>query len=662
MFQHPPFFRMLGPVPGLAALVLMFGLSPVFAQSQGENPESPETGPVGRETIVVIGWDQPESVKDESRDVMVIDVGRARAAGVTTVADVLRMYAALDIVTSGVMPGSVTSAFVRGGESSYTLILLDDVEVNRPGGFYDLAHLSLDDVERIEILKGPGSTLYGSEAMTGVIRIYTRQGGGRTRVRIHGQAGSFSTFTEGVDITGGFGRSWRYSAAASRLDSRRQRPVNDDYARTAAAVSLGTDFHNGGSLTLRYRFTKALTHFPTGAAGDLFDVLDPGQYTDTREDALSLAWEGRWGGDWSTRVTLGYVRLDQEYVDEDNGPEVDPFGEFRSHTRDDRWKADIRVTRALGSHRVSFGLGYEREKTRQDDLFTPEAQTYDRTDFAVYAQDVFHGLDGRMDAAAGVRYETHDDYGDVLSPQFSLGWWVTSKLKVRGAVGFGFKAPAFYQVHGFPGFSTGNPDLKPEQNVGWDAGFEYWEKASYPVVRVSYFENRFRDIIEFVFGVEEGSPNYFNLQAARARGVEAAVTYRWDRFLLRGEYTYTETETTDAGQVVFPGDAYLEGAPLLRRPKHRAVISLGYETERFSLECDILYQGSRWDLDFSQGFVPTRVKLDPYTRIDLRARARIWKHVSVTARIENLLNTDYQEIFGYRGGKFGAFGGLDVTF
>lgn len=643
----------------LASVVCCLLAMTVSAQS---DEETRDKAPTGKETIVVVGQDHPETLKNESRAVIVIDPAAAQASGLLTVADAIRWYAPINIVTTGVMPGSLTSSFIRGGESSYTLMLLDDLEINRVGGFFDLGNLSLDNIERIEILEGPGSTLYGSEAVSGTIRIYTKKGQKDTRLRVYGQGGSFTTFSEGLEFSGGIGSKVRLAASFSRVDSDRQRPINDDYHRNSASLSLGGDSQGKSTWSVRYRFNQSKTNFPTGDAGDLFDVLDPHQYTDTLEHAVTLEWSRRWGDAWETRFSAGYFRLDQDYVDNDDGPEVDPWGEFQSNLIDTRWRVDIRGSRIWKNHRLTLGGTITREQSESSDLFTPESITYKRFTEAIYLNDTMQVLGDKLNLSLGIRYEKPEDYADVLSPQVSLSYWVIPELKVRGSVGFGFKAPAFYQIHGFPGFAAGNPDLKPEQNVGWDAGLEYWGEKDYPMIRANYFENRFKDIIEFVFDPTPGVPNYFNLQAARARGVELALAYRWSSFSFRGEYTYTDTKTTDAGMVVFPGDAFLEGEPLLRRPKHRAVLSAGYEGKNYSAWIDVLYQGSRWDLDFSKGFIPQRVQLEDYTRLDIRARAHLWREVYLTGRVENLLNTKYQEVFGYRGGKLGVYLGFDMTF
>ncbi len=639
---------------------LMMALS--FSIQAREKRKKRSKAPVGQATIIVVANDEPETLRMEGRDVLVINPKKARAMGLHSVADVLKFQAELNLITTGVMPGSVTSAFIRGGESSYTLIVIDDVEVNSIGGFYDLGSLPLDNIERIEILKGPGSTIYGSEAVSGVIRIYTRKGGARHKTRLSAQGGSFSTFEEHLQNAGPLAGPLHYSVSIGRIDSDRQRPVNDRYRRTNASVSLGAEYRNGHSWNLNYRVVDARTHFPTQNAGDLFDVLDPGQFTDSTEHIFSFRWNGHWTPALESRITVGYYRADLDFVDEDDGPEIDPFGGFRSNTKTNRWRVDGRIVYRTGPHRVTLGLNYERERLETSNLFQPNPQNFDRNTFSGYVLEQYTGMNGRLGITAGIRLESHEDYDNVVAPQFSLAFWPSKTVKFHGSIGYGYKAPSFFQVHGLPGFAEGNPNLKPERNIGWDAGVEYWKDEAYPLLKVTYFENHFEDIIEFVFDLDPTTPNFFNVQAAVARGLEIGLEYHWKTWQLRAAYTYTHTETTDAGLAVAPGDAFIEGEPLLRRPRHRFTGSIGYEKGRLAAFVDLLYQGSRWDLDFSQGFVPVRVELDAYTRVDARVRYQLTQFLGVFVRFENLLDKTYQEVFGFRGPGFGAYGGLDVTF
>jgi len=293
----------------------------VWAQAPASSDvPQPYPLPVPHETVIVVAQDVPDDVRTTGRAVLVIRAAEAQASGFKTVADVLKFYGVLNVVTTGTLPGSTTSLFVRGGESSYTLVLVDNVPVNRIGGFYEFAYLPLDNVERIEILRGPGSSVYGSEAVTAVVRVFTRRGTGRPKVRLSGLGGSFQTFGATLASDGALGQGWHYSVSLGGLWSDRQLPVNDEYKGGTASVQVGADFPSGHAWAFRYRFGDYDVHFPTQGAGDCFDVLDPHQFQRTKEHIAGFEWTAPWSARWTTRLDVGFYRRLSHYDDPDDGP------------------------------------------------------------------------------------------------------------------------------------------------------------------------------------------------------------------------------------------------------------------------------------------------------------------------------------------------------
>lgn len=639
-------------------LFLALGLVLTGGSLGAQEVPKPYPLPIPHETVIVVAQDAPDDVRTTGRDVVVIRAAEAQAAGFQTVADVLRFYGVLNVVTTGTLPGSTTSLFVRGGASSYTLVLVDNVPVNQVGGFYEFAYLPLDNVERIEILKGPGSTVYGSEAVTAVVRVLTRKGTGRPKVRLSGLGGSFQTFGGTLASDGVLGSGWYYSVSLGGLRSDRQLPVNDEYTGRAASVQVGADLPKGHAWALRYRFGDYEVHFPTSGAGDRFDIPDPHQFQRTKEHIAGFEWTAAWSAQWTTRLDVGFFRQLGHYEDPDDGPPVDFFGPYWSEFLDRRLRWNAYTAYSTGGHRLLLGGTYTVETGGNRDIYRDAWGRHTRNSGTLYVREDYESPDKRFGLTAGVRWERHSDYADVVSPELSLAYWPTRTLKLRGSVGFGYKAPAFFEVYGLGGFVTGNPDLKPERNVGWDVGFEYWGGFAWPLLRVTYFDNRFEDIITFVNRQDPREPDYENLRTAIARGVEVDAEYRVGGFSARLSYAFTHTATTDVG--LAPDLSFVEGQPLLRRPKHRATISLGYQTARLGVWTDVLYQGRRWDLDWSQ-FPARRVEMDSYVRVDLRARWNFWRQVALVGRVVNLLDTHYEEVYGYTGQKRAVYAGLDMT-
>ncbi len=633
------------------------------ASAVAQTPSKPATTyplPVPHVTIVVVAEDMPDDVRTSGRDVIVVDVRQAQQAGIHTVADVLRYVAELNVVSTGVLPGALTSLFVRGANSNHVLVLVDNVPVNQIGGFYDFAHLPLENVARVEILKGPGSTVYGSEAAAAVVRIVTRK---RTDtpldVRVTALGGSFATWHGVVEAAGGFANGMFYSMSVGRLVSDRQLPINDAYRRWTASVQIGGDHANGHHWAVRYRMGDYDVHFPTSGAGDRFDVLDPNQFQRIREHILSAAWTAAWSPHWETRLDVGFYRNSSHYEDPADGPEVDPFGPFWSDQIGTRLRMNASTTVRWAGHRLTVGATWTREWGKDRNLFAPMFVSHSRISTALYIREDYESADKRWGATAGVRYERHSDYADIVAPELSVSYWLTPGMKWHAAVGIGYRAPAFFQVYGLGGFITGNPNLKPERNIGWDVGLEYWGKFSWPVFRLTYFDNRLQDLIQFINRPDPTVPDYANVQAARARGIEVGMEYRWHGWVSRLSYTLTLTEVTDTGDAV-PTPEIAVGQPLLRRPKHRATWTIGYQGTRWSVWADVLYQGRRWDLDFSR-FPARRVAMDAYVRMDVRARWQFTDRWAVFARVDNVWNTRYEEVFGYTGLKRGIYLGMQVA-
>ncbi|MCS7312032.1 MAG: TonB-dependent receptor [Acidobacteria bacterium] len=637
---------------------LVLGLTLMGSVVGAQEVPKPYPLPIPHETVIVVAQDVPDDVRTTGRDVVVVRTADAQAAGFKTVADVLRFHGVLNIVTTGTLPGSTTSLFVRGGASSYTLVLVDNVPVNQIGGFYEFAYLPLDNVERIEILKGPGSTVYGSEAVTAVVRISTRKGVGRPKVRFSGLGGSFQTFGGTLASDGALGRGWNYSLSLGGLWSDRQLPVNDEYEGRSASVQIGAELPKGHAWALRYRFGDYEVHFPTTGAGDRFDIPDPSQFQRAKEHIVGFEWTAAWSARWTTRLDVGFFRQSGRYEDPDDGPPVDLFGPYWSEFLDRRLRLNAYTAYSAGGHRLMLGGTYTVETGGTRNIYQNDWDRHTRNTATLYIREDYESSDKRFGLTAGLRWEHHSDYANVLAPELSLAYWPIRTLKLRGSVGFGYKAPAFFQIHGLGQWATGNPNLKPERNVGWDVGFEYWGRFAWPLLRVTYFDNRFGDIITFVSRPDPTVPDYENLRAAVARGVEVDAEYRIGGLVARLSYAFTHTETTDVGPA--PDLSFVEGQPLLRRPKHRATASLGYQTARLSGWVDVLYQGRRWDLDWSRS-PAQRVEMDSYIRVDLRARWNFWRQVALIGRVENLLNTDYEEVYGYTGQKRAVYAGLDMT-
>jgi vitamin B12 transporter len=560
----------------------------------------------------------------------------------------------MEIVQNGSY-GGVTSAFIRGGESDYVKVLVDGVPVNAPGGAVDLADLTTDNVERIEIVRGPVSVLYGSDAVSGVVQIFTRRGDGPLHGEVSVRAGTYTS----LDAVGGLAGGTEvvdYSVSISRSRTDGIYEYNNEYGNTvwSGAVGVRPDPLTDAQLTLRYGTSRY--HYPTDGVGAVVDAnafqqrdqllvgLDAGRF-------LTSALE--------VRGALAVNQADGGIDDQPDGP-ADTLGFFgySSNRTATRRSADMRMNVYLPRSvtlTVGGALEWQRERTTDETQseFGPSSSSFEanRNNRAAYAQAQATPVTG-LALTAGSRVDGNSAFGTFVSYRGGASYAVAGGLRVRASLGRGFKEPTFFETFADGPFARGNPALRPERADSWELGFE--QAMGAVVLTGTFFDQRFRDLVEYVFAPPTpGDPNYYNVAAATARGIEAEVTVDAPYGIrVSGSYTYLRTQVTDAGEQA--GGGLEEGARLLRRPDHAARIRVAKRLwERGSLSTTARYTGSRDDLDFAT-FPSSRVTLPAYVRVDVALDLRLWAHaggrpaVAGTLRVENLFDVEYQEIQGFR--------------
>lgn len=597
--------------------------------------------------IVVTAHRRPTSREVVTSRVTVISGDALRAQGITQLVDALRTVPGLSVVQTGSF-GSVTSLFMRGGESDYVQVLVDGVPVNEPGGAYDFAHLTVDNIERIEILRGPASVVYGSDAVTGVVQIFTRRGAGPPRVTAGARGGTYGSGDFEAAVTGGSEQAG-YSLGVSHLRSNGIYAFNNGYRNTTASGRFHYTPDERTDLNFTLRYTDAEFHFPTDGAGNL---VDSNQFTANEVTTLGID-VGRYFTDRiQGRLHLALNDIGSLFDDEQDGPaDTVGFFAFRSQTELRTRSADARVNVYLTPAAVvTGGASIEQERQRTDKDRT-------RLNRAYYAQVVVGPLSG-LSANAGLRLDDNEQFGTFVTFRAGTGYRMTATgTRITASVGTGFKEPTFFET--FDGaFSVGNPDLEPERSTSWEVGLEQPLAGGRVVLAGTYFDQRFEDLIQFTFSPPgPGDPNYFNVAEATARGIEAEVRAVPVRGLqLSASYTYLSTEVTDSGFNAGPDAAFVVGDRLLRRPTHAFTTGAVYRFEdRATLGATVRYIGDRDDLEFP-GFPapPSRVALQAHTVVDLSLLVSLLRPrgpapgLALTARVENVLDEDYQEIVGFR--------------
>jgi vitamin B12 transporter len=605
------------------------------------------------EGLVITASPTPRSVEAVASHVTILSADDLRDHGDRTVAEALRDVAGLDVVRSGSF-GAAASVFLRGGESDYTLVLVDGVQVNQAGGGFDFSTLTTDNVERIEIVRGPASALYGSDAVTGVIHVVTRTGRGGPRAGIGLQAGAFGRRDVSLDLAAGTA-SAGYTIALGRRASDGILPFNNQHLSTVLSgrARLAPDDHTEVGLTLRW--TEHDFHFPTDGAGAVvdrnaysFDDATTIQATVTRAltDRLSL------------QALVGVNDVDTGTDDRPDGP-ADTLG-FYGFTSLDRFRrasGELRAHLLVGEAVVTGGFEAERESQRSfsesESEFGPSVgrSASERSNRAGFVH--LSGEAGPLSLTAGGRLEDNERFGRFLTWQAGVSWRVPGALgvRMRAAAGSAIKEPTFFENYA-TGFATGNPDLDPEHADSWEVGLErrWWSERV--EVRATYFDQRFEDLIQYTFTPPTPSgPNYFNVAAARARGAEVDASLTVEDVSFGVSHASLDTQVTDAGFDGGAGATFVEGERLLRRPRSTwSVRASAAASAALRVHARLSVVGARSDRDFTT-FPATPVTLPAYESlaagVEWTAPRGFGLDLTLSARGENLLAAEYEEVLGF---------------
>ncbi len=609
--------------------------------------------------------------------VTVLDGDALRARGIRFLADALREVPGATVARSG-STGGLTSLFLRGGESDYVQVMVDGVVLNEPGGAIDLGQLTLDNVDRIEVVRGPVSVLYGSDAVTGVVHVFTRRGSGRARIeagadigvagrRNGGPAlcpdypripcpatadlGSYTTRGGQVSVTGGAG-AFHYSAAGSTLDSDGAYAFNNGYASRAAGGRLGVAAP-GGDVALSARWTDGRFHYPTDGAGR----LDDGNVFRSSESfAIGLEGGRVLSPQIEARAALSYHNGDFRTVDDPDSP-ADTLGFFASASVAcvDRRKADVHANVHLGAGVATLGVELERQHGTSDFTSRSEFGPYesatmnDRTNRALYAQLVAGPL-GALSVTAGARRESNDRFGDFLTWRAGASLRAAAATVLRASAGTAFKEPTFFENYA-EGFTLGNAALEPERSLSWEVGADQRLLAGGAMLSATWFDQRFRNLIQYTGRPAAGAPNYVNIGEARSRGIEVeASAGRADGASVTASWVHLLTEVVDAG---FGTDRlFQQGETLVRRPRDRMNIAASAPLGgRARAGAAFTAVDRRADLDFLTDFSGSRVTLPGHTVVDafgeLRLLTRGARDLTLRARVDNVLDEDYREIANF---------------
>ncbi len=631
-----------------AAVLTGLTLAPASLAAQ----EPGDTIPIEELVVTATRLATPRTATSAS--VTVISGAEIRARGQSHLLDALRSVPGLSVVQNG-SSGATTSLFLRGGQSDYIQVLVDGVPFNEPGGRADLANLTTDNIERIEIVRGPASVLYGSDAVTGVIQIFTREGRNAPRASAGIRGGSYGSIGYDADLTGASNGA-SYSFAASRYSTDGILDFGNQYRNTTLSGKVRLAPAAGTDLTLSLRYADGRYHYPTDGAGNII----PGQDAFQLEERVLLGLElGRFFTDRiEGRLLLTNGKTTGGTDDRVYDTDENQTSSFRAQDDLRRQGLDARTNLYITEGTVlTAGIALEDQRQRSANESASEwGETHGsfdarRTNRGYYLQALAEPVT-HLALQAGARIDDNDAFGTFTTYRAGLVYNLPTGTRIRAATGTAFKEPTFTQNYA-TGYITGNPNLRPEESRSWEAGLEQTLFAGRITLTGTYFDQRFREMIQY-----RGAPptptesNYYNIARADAAGIEIEARVEpLAGLALSAGYTHLDTRVRKPGDE--PDPAFIEGERLIRRPTHAGSLGIAYTRPQLgTFDLAIAYTGERDDLDFNN-WPADRVTLDAYTRVDLGADLVLLRpagrrpELIGTLRVENIFDTKFQEIAGF---------------
>ncbi len=607
--------------------------------------------PIALEGIVITASRFPEAASKVASSVTVLDHSDIEAARAENVAELLETVPGLTVNQSGGI-GGTASVSIRGAESDQTLVLIDGVRVNDPastGSEFDFSVFSLANVERVEIIRGPQSGLYGSDAIGGVINIITRKGEGAPNAVAEVEGGSYNSFAQRA-YAGGSKDGVSVSVAASNFRtsgfSRYSGGTEDDAARKQS-INARLDYDP----TPVFGVTVTAARYEVNAELDSVGLAAPRDAADTVDRVLTLAAAtarvNLLNGDFQNKLTAFITDSDRSFFD-DNGARTRPTligrtSTFEGTSQGLEYQGDLAVRDV---DRLIFGGKIDRQTGRaaDDDTLIGFNPRYDveetwRSAFALYS---FNPTDV-LSLTGAVRIDEFGPAGTEgtyrVTAAYQVPEWGT---KFRTSYGTGAKAPTIQQRFEDSAFVTGNPDLEVETSQGFDAGVDQEFAGGKLILSGTYFSNSLEQLIAF----DAATSTFQNIDKAEIDGVELSALLKPASWIaLRGAYTYLDA--IDA----------TTGFALQRRPENAFNLKLTLlPTDRLTVSASATYVGERFNDDEEE------VRLDDYVRLDLAGTYGLDANVELFFRAENVLNADYEEVTNFGTAGRSGYAGLRARF
>lgn len=650
---------------------------PVIAVESDAPATEPQAGSYALSPVIITASSMALKLEDVTSSVTVITSEEIEQKQPQTLSQLLQNQISLDIVPNGGL-GQLTGVFIRGAASDQTLILLDGMPLSdpsTPARNTDLSQISLDNVERIEIVRGPQSVLYGSSAMGGVINIITKQAGDTWQHSLSVSGGTYQTLISKLASRGRLGRfglalgaslvhSEGFSAAkrSKEFEEQASEPLpamdKDGYRQLSIDCNLDYRWSDQLQFKLNNRYLKSETELDN-FNGDFGD--DP-NYVGQQEKLINqLIGRHRLLPGWEQTMTLGFNQAKRRY---ENDEDLDHPGEWsETDWHADQLVIDWRQRIDLASqHTLVIGTGYQQEQAEgqsfnQSPMFGTSSNSFEKRSahqVDVYAEQFIR--QSWWTSLVGVRVDRHDQFG--LFPTFRMNQavhhpeWMT---KLSGSVGTAFKAPSLYQLYVDDSYTQGDPGLQPEQSFNWEVGLTQplWDGSLTTDIR--YFQSDYQQKIDAFYDSSTYKFNYVNIGKVAIEGVELKIQAQPVE-QVKLDLFYNKLTANDITNEASQGKD-----PLLRRADYKIGLKANWQWQALNLNMAVTRFGPRWDKVYDSGLNDTVQKaLQPYTMVDLAASYHVLPAVKLFATIHNLLDEDYELVAGYTTSRFKALVGTTI--
>ena len=557
-----------------------------------------------------------------------------------TVLEALQGVPGLTLLQNGA-PGENSGIFIRGADAGHTLVLIDGVPLNNPistdRGFNNWDQFFTDDIAQIEVVRGPLSTLYGTNATAGVVNIITQKGDGTTKGSVLLESGTFNTFREAAMASGG-DQVGNFTLTASRFetdgfpsaDKSLGNIIDNGDENTTASLRMGIKSFSNLESNLSARYIKSRTNVDAvgGAGGD-----DPNYFLDERQWVVGSQSKLKFlDGAWEQVLGISYTDDLQQFTDEFSSYPNSHYeqGAFEGQAAQINWQNNVNLSK---NEILVVGLEGQQEWGRMDDTtdygFGSSNSLINKTmtTGSLFAESQT-SISDRLFATVGGRVDGYSSFGDQFTYRGALAYFIPGlEMKLKATYGTGFKVPSLYQLYS----PYGDPSLTAESSQGWDAGFEQPFLENHVTVGATYFHTDFTNLIDF----DNDTFLYNNISKVRTEGWETFVSAQPIKDLeCRADYTYTWAVNL------------ISDDQLIRRPQNRADFSASYQWSGANLGFNVVYVGNRPDTAFLN-FSSEPVTLPSYTLVNFMASYQVDKTVKLFGRVNNIFNTTYEEVYGY---------------